>query len=397
MECKPFTFFDGKGCKPCKRPKILVDGKCIDCPDNSFFNGDGCQLCEPPKIVVDGKCMDCSGNSFFNGKRCQLCEPPKIVVDGKCIDCPDGNILVDGKCIGCPDNSFFNGNGCQLCEPPNIVVDGKCIDCRLPQVLVNGMCKECPQNQPLLDPNGNCVEMVDACVKQGDTCMEDKNCCRELNCVTNGKRVQKTCETCGEDMFTCKNSQDCCSGFTCSKNHMCIACQATPLDICFAIDGSGSIKPENFPLVKEFAVNLTTGLDEEVALVTTLKNMYGVSLFSTVVTKKYLVNSGTGTFKLGPDPKAVLSSLTFPGQATNTGAGIQACQELLETSTSGYPQILLLFSDGLPNRPSPGARQDTEAKANATKMAGITLVPAIVSLHLHYSSVLSDRMSVFIL
>lgn len=75
----------------------------------------------------------------------------------------------------------------------------------------------------------------------------------------------------------------------------------------------------------------------------------------------------------------MLSTLPFPGQATNTGAGIQACKELLETSTSGYPQILLLFSDGLPNRPSPGARQDTEAKANATKMAGITLVPAIVN------------------
>ncbi|XP_059836954.1 matrilin-4 [Hypanus sabinus] len=147
-------------------------------------------------------------------------------------------------------------------------------------------------------------------------------------------------------------------GKTCNK------CSRANIDLVFVIDGSKSVRPENFELVKKFVNNIVDALD-----VSTQGTRVGLVQYSSNVRTEFPLGKHTTTATL----KSAVNSVQYMEKGTMTGLALKHMVENSFTAAGGarpmaenYPRVGVVFTDG--------RSQDSISEwSKKAKDAGITM------------------------
>jgi hypothetical protein len=129
------------------------------------------------------------------------------------------------------------------------------------------------------------------------------------------------------------------------------------VDICYVLDGSGSIAPKDFELARSFVHNTTKTFFTDLA-------RFSLIMFSTDVTVVYSLDDK----KSMVDMLSVIDHLVQPAQSTNTGGAISKAVELFKTvqvKREGIAKHMLVITDGQSNYPKPGVQPGPVDAKNA--------------------------------
>lgn len=179
------------------------------------------------------------------------------------------------------------------------------------------------------------------------------------------------------------------------------ACESKQLNVCVAIDLSGSVCSP--PSKTQLCTNCWDACydSENFSKQTCCSNYHAEQEFS-----KRFINGANGfigeghefsvvTFSTEAIPRrglspaataiAAVDDIAYSGGWTNTGGGIQACHDSLTNSDA--VNVIVLLTDGTPTRGSPnrgnGGYQEHKdyatGKANAAKNDGITIIPVVIN------------------
>ncbi|KAF6717443.1 Matrilin-4 [Oryzias melastigma] len=237
---------------------------------------------------------------------------------------------------------------------------------------------------------------------EGYTLNEDERSCTPIDLCAEGKHdCQQVCIS-APGVFTC----DCRKGFklnddkkTCTNMEMCStvqhgcefqcvntpgsyycvcpegqllqddgkscgACTSANIDLVLLIDGSKSVRPQNFELVKKFVNQVVDSLD-----VSTHGTRVGLVQYSSRVRTEFPLNM----YHTAEDIKAAVMKVEYMEKGTMTGL---ALKHMLENSfseaegarpaTRNIPRIGLVFTDGR-------SQDDISEYAKKAKEAGITM------------------------
>uniref|UniRef100_A0A8C5SNX3 Matrilin-1 n=1 Tax=Laticauda laticaudata TaxID=8630 RepID=A0A8C5SNX3_LATLA len=175
----------------------------------------------------------------------------------------------------------------------------------------------CPAGRHSLAPEAKFVS---------DLCATRDHDCQQL-CVTTGASYACACE-----VGFILNSD----GKTCS---VCNGSAAT--DLIFLIDGSKSVRPENFELVKRFINQIVDSLE-----VSDKNTQVGLVQYSSSVKQEFPL----GQYKNKKDIKTAVRKMTYMEKGTMTG---QALKYLVDNSFAissgarpGVPKVAIVFTDG---------------------------------------------------
>lgn len=116
-----------------------------------------------------------------------------------------------------------------------------------------------------------------------------------------------------------------------------LQCPAAPLELVFVIDGSESVGPRNFELVKDFVSALIDRLavSREAARI-------GVVLYSHVT----MVVASLQQRSSQSDLKASIRTMQYLGEGTFTGSAIHRANQLFQASRPGVRKVALVLTDG---------------------------------------------------
>ncbi|XP_077386253.1 matrilin-4 isoform X2 [Festucalex cinctus] len=144
----------------------------------------------------------------------------------------------------------------------------------------------------------------------------------------------------------------------------CGTCKSAIVDLVLLIDGSKSVRPHNFQLVKKFVNEVVDTLD-----VSEYGTRVGLVQYSSRVRTEFTL----GQFHSADDVKAAVMKMAYMEKGTMTGL---ALQHMLERSFSeaegarpparGIPRIGLVFTDGR-------SQDDISEFAKKAKQAGIVM------------------------
>ncbi|KFP55856.1 Cartilage matrix protein, partial [Cariama cristata] len=159
-------------------------------------------------------------------------------------------------------------------------------------------------------------------------------------CATGDHDCEQVCiSTPGAYKCACKEGFTLNSdGKTCSD---CSSGSGSALDLVFLIDGSKSVRPENFELVKKFINQIVDSLE-----VSDKQAQVGLVQYSSSVRQEFPL----GQFKNKKDIKAAVKKMSYMEKGTMTG---QALKYLIDSSFSiingarpGVPKVGIVFTDG---------------------------------------------------
>ncbi|XP_015256589.1 PREDICTED: matrilin-4 isoform X1 [Cyprinodon variegatus] len=356
---------DEKSCAPidlCTEGKHGCEQVCVymgpgvftcECNEGYRLNEDE-KTCSPIDLCAEGK-DGCEQVCVYMGPgvfRCECTDGYRLNVDEK--TCSPIDLCTEGK-HGCEQVCVYVGPGIFTCEcnegyrlnedekscsAIDLCAEGK-HDCEQICVSAPGVFTcDCNKGFKLNRDKRTCTNM--------DMCNTVKHGC-EYQCVNTpgsyhcicpeGQLLQEDGKTCG----TCKSSN---------------------IDLVLLIDGSKSVRPQNFELVKKFVNQVVDSLD-----VSARGTRVGLVQYSSRVRTEFPLSM----YHTAEDIKAAVLKVDYMEKGTMTGL---ALKHMLENSFSeaegarpashNIPRVGLVFTDGR-------SQDDISEYAKKAKEAGITM------------------------
>ncbi|XP_029023066.1 cartilage matrix protein isoform X1 [Betta splendens] len=156
-------------------------------------------------------------------------------------------------------------------------------------------------------------------------------------CASGDHDCEQVCiSTPGSYKCACKD------GFTLMENgRSCSGCSNAATDVVFLIDGSKSVRPENFELIKKWIFQIIEKLD------VSERNVHvGLVQYSSTVKQEFPL----GRYNNKKDLKEAVKRMEFMGKGTMTGQGLNHIRESSFTPANGarpgVPKVCIVFTDG---------------------------------------------------
>ncbi|XP_069372026.1 matrilin-4 isoform X1 [Paralichthys olivaceus] len=353
---------DGKTCAAidlCAEGKHNCEQICIsspgsftcDCNKGFTLNDDNrtCSMidyCSFGNHSCDHECV-----SVLNGYHCRCHEGNRLLDDGKtcqAIDlCAEGKHDCEQICVSAPGvftcdcrEGYTLNEDKKTCTPIDLCVEGK-HDCEQICISAPGTFTcDCNKGFKLNKDKKTCTNM--------DLCNTVEHGC-EHQCVS----------TPGSYYCICPEGQ-----LLQEDGKSCGTCKSANIDLVLLIDGSKSVRPQNFELVKKFVNQVVDSLD-----VSTHGTRVGLVQYSSRVRTEFPLNM----YHSADEIKAAVMKVDYMEKGTMTGL---ALKHMLENSFSeaegarpasrNIPRIGLVFTDGR-------SQDDITEFAKMTKEAGITM------------------------
>uniref|UniRef100_A0A672YI41 Matrilin 2 n=1 Tax=Sphaeramia orbicularis TaxID=375764 RepID=A0A672YI41_9TELE len=146
-------------------------------------------------------------------------------------------------------------------------------------------------------------------------------------------------------------------GKSCKKSE----CGDGVMDLVFVIDGSKSLGPTNFELVKQFVNSIVDSLD-----ISRTGTHVGLLQYSTKVRSEFTL----GQFTSAQDVKQAVSRIQYMGRGSMTGSALRHMFEVSFSSKEGarsnIPRVSIVFTDGR-------SQDDVSEWASKAKNSGVTI------------------------
>eukprot|EP00063_Salmo_salar_P081945 XP_014056780.1 PREDICTED: matrilin-2-like isoform X3 [Salmo salar] len=189
--------------------------------------------------------------------------------------------------------------------------------------------------------------------------LDGKTCSKLDPCSLGNHGCEHDCVN-TEDSFVCR----CREGYklrpdnrTCKK----AVCGDGVMDLVFVIDGSKSLGPANFELVKKFVNGIVDSLD-----VSGTGTHVGLLQYSSKVRTEFIL----GQYSSGRDINRAVSQMQYMGRGSMTGAALHHMFEHSFSAKEGarpdIPRVSIVFTDGR-------SQDDVSKWATKAKDAGITI------------------------
>lgn len=135
-------------------------------------------------------------------------------------------------------------------------------------------------------------------------------------------------------------------------------CGETVMDLVFVIDGSKSLGPANFELVKQFVNSIVDSLD-----ISRTGTHVGLLQYSTKVRTEFTL----GQYTAAQDIKRAVARMQYMGRGSMTGSALRHMSELSFSAKEGArpnnPRVSIVFTDGR-------SQDDVSEWANRAKNSG---------------------------
>uniref|UniRef100_A0A3P9HVM7 Matrilin 2 n=1 Tax=Oryzias latipes TaxID=8090 RepID=A0A3P9HVM7_ORYLA len=186
-----------------------------------------------------------------------------------------------------------------------------------------------------------------------DVCQTLEHGC-EHQCVANGSSYM--CK-CFEGFILAEDKRSCKSRRACIKPE----CHDGVMDLVFVIDGSKSLGPANFELVKQFVNSIVDSLD-----ISRTGTHVGLIQYSTKVRTEFTL----GQYVTGDSIKQAVGRMQYMGRGSRTGSALRHMFESSFSSREGgrpnTQQVTIVFTDGR-------SQDDVSEWASKAKSSGITI------------------------
>ncbi|XP_023181384.1 matrilin-4 isoform X4 [Xiphophorus maculatus] len=398
---------DKKTCSPidlCAEGKHGCEQVCVYMGPGIFTCGcnEGYRLnvdektCTPIDLCAEGK-HDCQQACVYMGPgifTCDCNEGYRLSVDEK--TCTPIDLCAEGK-HGCEQVCVYSGPGIftcdcnegyrlngdkKTCSPIDLCAEGK-HDCE--QVCVNmgpGIFTcDCNKGYRLNEDEKSCSAI--------DLCAEGKHDCEQI-CISAPGVFTCDCNKgfkLNRDKRTCTN-MDMCNTVKHGCDYQCVntpgsyhcicpegqllqddgktcgTCKSANIDLVLLIDGSKSVRPQNFELVKKFVNQVVDSLD-----VSAHGTRVGLVQYSSRVRTEFPLNM----YHTAEDIKAAVMKVDYMEKGTMTGLALKHMLEYSFSEAEGarpasrnIPRIGLVFTDGR-------SQDDISEYAKKAKEAGITM------------------------
>ncbi|KAG1963258.1 matrilin-4 [Pimephales promelas] len=394
---------DGKTCTPidlCAEGKHDCQQICIaspgsftcDCNTGYTLNDDKrtCTMIDYCSFGNDSCEHQCA--SVLNGFNCRCQEGYSLNDDLKTctmIDyCSFGNDSCEHECVSvlqsfycqCREGYTLNEDEttCTMidyCSFGNDSCEHECVS------VLKGFNCRCKDGYTLNDDKKTCT-MIDYCSFGNHSC--DHHCGGVLNgfyCRCNeGYTLQENGKTCLSDNL-CNTVEHGCEHqcvstpgsyhCICPEGHelqddgkTCGSCRSSNIDLVLLIDGSKSVRPQNFELVKQFVNQVVDQLD-----VSPKGTRVGLVQYSSRVRTEFTL----GMYQTKEEIKKAVMNVEYMEKGTMTGLALKHMVENSFTEAEGarpagknIPRVGLVFTDGR-------SQDDIQEWAKKAKEAGITM------------------------
>ncbi|XP_053576257.1 matrilin-4 isoform X2 [Bombina bombina] len=347
----------------------------------------GVDMCTEMDHGCQHSCVNVPGSYY-----CECNEGYKLNADGKTcslIDlCLQGNPGCEQLCVSSPGSyscacrAGFKLNSdkktcsmIDLCAQGNHGCEQLCISslgsyscaCRTGFQLNNDK-KTCSMIDLCAQGNHGCEQLCisslgsySCACRTGFQLNNDKKTCSTndiCNVVDHGCEF-KCVSTPGSFHCICPEGQELqADGKSCSK------CGSGIIDLVFVIDGSKSVRPQNFELVKQFVIKIVDSLDVSV---------HGTHVGLVQYSSRVRTEFSLGQFKTAKDIKNAVENIQYMEKGTMTGLALKHMvehsfseQEGARHTSRNIPRIGLVFTDGR-------SQDDISEWARKAKEAGITM------------------------
>ncbi|XP_069050930.1 matrilin-2 isoform X2 [Lepisosteus oculatus] len=316
--------------------QLREDGKTCSRIDYCALGTHGCE--HDCVNTVDSYICRCRRGFILNsdGKTCRredLCALGTHGCDHKCVNTADSYVCrcrqgyrlnPDGKTCKEIDHCSLGTHGC----------DHECVNTE------DSFVCRCHEGY-VLNPDGKTCKIRDVCQTIAHGC--------EHICVST------------EDSYTCK----CFEGYTLAEDRKsCRRCAEGVIDLVFVIDGSKSLGPTNFELVKQFVAGIVGSLDVSPAAA-----RVGLLQYSTKVRTEFTL----GQHLSGQEVKEAVSRVSYMGRGSMTGSALRhmfensfSTREGARPASAQVPKVSIVFTDGR-------SQDDVSEWAAKAQQAGITM------------------------
>uniref|UniRef100_A0A3Q1B2X3 VWFA domain-containing protein n=1 Tax=Amphiprion ocellaris TaxID=80972 RepID=A0A3Q1B2X3_AMPOC len=200
----------------------------------------------------------------------------------------------------------------------------------------------------------------DSCVckcRKGYTLRPDGKTCKKIDHCSDGTHgcEQEFMNT--EDSCVCK----CRKGYTLRPDGKTCKSNDGIMDLVFVIDGSKSLGPANFELVKQFVNGIVDSLN-----ISRMGTHVGLLQYSTKVRTEFTLNQ----YSTARDIKQAVTRMQYMGRGSMTGSALRHMYEFSFSAKEGArpntPRVSIVFTDGR-------SQDDVSEWATKAKNSGVTI------------------------